>query len=113
MECDTDSLYIAFARDTIDECVKPELKELWKREKWNYFSNSEDKSEREFEGRNVPYCQLDKRTPDKYKPEFIGDGMICLNSKVYHIWGKNKDGKEITKTSCKGSGKKRNHISKK
>ena len=25
MECDTYSFYIAFARDTIDECVKPEM----------------------------------------------------------------------------------------
>ncbi len=30
MECDTDSLYIAFAHDTIDECVKPGLQEEWK-----------------------------------------------------------------------------------
>ena len=29
MEMDTDSLYIAFARDTIDDCVKPELREEW------------------------------------------------------------------------------------
>ena len=33
--------------------------------------------------------------------------MIGLNSKVYHIWGKDKEGKVITKTSCKGTGKKR------
>ena len=108
MECDTDSLYIAFARDTIDECVKPELKERWEQEKWNFFSNSEDKSDYDFEGRKIPFSQYDKRTPGKYKPEFIGDGMICLNSKVYHIWGKDKDGKVIIKTSCKGCSKKRN-----
>ena len=35
MECDTDSLYIAFARNSIDDCVKPELKEEWKIEKLN------------------------------------------------------------------------------
>ena len=34
MEMDTDSLYIAFAKDTIDECVKEELKEEWKTEKY-------------------------------------------------------------------------------
>ena len=28
--------------------------------------------------------------------------MLCQNSKVYHIWGTDKEGKEITKTSCKG-----------
>ena len=32
MEMDSDSLYIAFARNTIDECVKPELKNRWVRE---------------------------------------------------------------------------------
>ena len=32
MEMDTDSLYIVFARDTIDDCVKPELREEWRRE---------------------------------------------------------------------------------
>ena len=34
MEMDTDSLYIAFARNTIDECVKLEKKETWLSEKW-------------------------------------------------------------------------------
>ena len=34
--------------------------------------------------------------------EFQGDGMICLNSKVYHLWGKDNTGKDIFKTSSKG-----------
>ena len=38
MEMDTDSLHIAFARDTIDECVKPEMLERWGEEKWKWFS---------------------------------------------------------------------------
>ena len=63
MECDTDSLYIAFARDTIDECVKPEYKEQWYQEKWNYFSNSQDKTEIDFEGMKIPFNQWDKRAP--------------------------------------------------
>ena len=37
MECDTDSLYIAFTKDTIDECVKPHMKEEWDKVK-NDFS---------------------------------------------------------------------------
>ena len=36
--------------------------------------------------------------------------MACLNSKVYHIWGLNKEGKFIYKTSCKGVQKKRNEV---
>ncbi len=101
MECDTDSLYIAFARDTIDECVKAELKDEWKRVKWDFFS-SEDDTPFDFNGHEIPFKQYDKRTPGKFKPEFIGMGMICLNSKVFHCWGPE------TKTSCKGTQKKRN-----
>ena len=56
----------------------------------------------------VPKFQLDKRTPGLFKPEFIGDGMVCLNSKVVHAWGKDEEGKPIYKTSCKGSNKRRN-----
>ena len=37
LETDTDSLYVAFARETIDECVKPELREEWNQVKWNFF----------------------------------------------------------------------------
>ena len=36
MECDTDSLYIAFAKNNIDECVKPEL-----RDKWTWYSSKQ------------------------------------------------------------------------
>ena len=109
VECDTDSLYIAFARKTIDECVKPELLEEWKTEKWKMFSSqNEDKKvnfyfdEQIFEMTEKEY---DKRTPGKYKEEFSGTGMICLNSKVYHIWNDEK-----SKTSCKGIQKKRNEL---
>ena len=103
IECDTDSLYIAFAKDTIDECVKPELKDEWDKVKYNFFS-SDSNEPIEFEGRTIPFKQYDKRTPGKYKPEFIRDGMICINSKVYHCWG------HILKTSCKGTQKKRNEL---
>ena len=111
MECDTDSLYIAFAKETIDECVKPELKEEWDRVKYNFFS-SDSNEPIEFAGKTIPFKQYDKRTPGKYKPEFEGIGMICLNSKVYHCWSDRLDenGEVITKTSCKGVQKKRNEL---
>ena len=35
METDTESMYFAFALDTIDECVKPHLEDDWNTEKWN------------------------------------------------------------------------------
>ena len=111
MECDTDSLYIAFARNSIDECVKPELREEWFKDKWNFFSSKDDHII-DFEGYQIPFYQWDKRTPGKYKPEFEGIGMICLNSKVYHIWGYDQKGELKVKTSCKGT-QKRNELVKK
>ena len=68
------------------------------------------KSQIEFEGQIITITQWDKHTPGKFKPEFEGDGMICLNSKAYYIWGIDKDNKVITKTSAKGSQKKRNKL---
>lgn len=48
MKYDTDSLYIAFGRDSIDDCVKPELLDDWIKEKWDYVF-SEDPRPIEFE----------------------------------------------------------------
>ena len=100
MECDTDSLYIALARDSIDECVKPEKRMEWNRRKYDYFASDSPEGVT-FDGQTITKKQYEKRTPGKYKLEFCGDGMICLNSKVYTIWGM-KDGKKISKTSSKG-----------
>ena len=108
MQCDTDSLYIAIAKDTIDECVKKELSEEWKKKKVNIFSSDDENTKVNFEGNQISLKEYDKRTSGKYKIEFIGVGMICLNSKVFHIW---RD-KEVTKTSCKGVQKRRNPLTK-
>ena len=110
MTIDTDSIYFALARDTIDECVKPELREKWAQEKWKFFT-VQDNTPMEFEGHTITRKQYDKRTPGKYKEEFSGIGMICLNSKVYHIWTDEiVDGVAFSKTSCKGVQKKRNNL---
>ena len=103
IECDTDSLYIAFAKDTIDECVKPELKDEWDKVKYDFFSSVSNEPI-EFGGKTIPFKLYDKRTPKKYKPQFEGIRMICLNSKVYHCWSDKLDenGEILTKTSCKG-----------
>ena len=64
--------------------------------------------EKELPLKNIPFHQFDKRTPGKFKPEFTGNGMACINFKVVHAWGEDKDGNPITKTSCKGTNKKKN-----
>ena len=97
-------MYIALARNSIDECIKPNLKKQWKVEKKRFFS-SQDETLVEFEGKLIPKKQYEKRTPGLYKPEFTGTGMICLNSKVYHIFNDKEQ-----KTSCKGIQKKRNNL---
>ena len=111
MECDTDSLYVALARDTVDECVKPDLLDEWNEVKWNFFSSEDEETLVEFNGHIITKKEHDKRSPGKYKEEFNGVGMIYLNSKVYHIWSDQyKDGELITKTSCKGMQKRRNEF---
>ena len=105
--CDTDSLYLALSEENIDDCIKPDLLGAWQREKWEFLSST-DKTEIEFDGQKIPFNQFDKRTPGKFKPEFEGQGVVCLNSKVVHAWGVDKEGKPIYKTSSKGSQKRRN-----
>ena len=113
MEMDTDSLYIAFARDTLDECVKPELREEWATEKWKWFSSDDNTTTVSFEGQQISLKQWDKRTPGKFKIEYDGTGQACLNSKVYTCWGAiDKDGKGYSKTSCKGAQQRRNELTK-
>ena len=106
METDTDSLYIAISKETIDECVRPDKLDDWNKRKYNYFA-SDSEELMNFEGQEISEKQYDKRTPGKFKLEFSGIGMICLNSKVYHIW--TLDGK--FKTSSKGM-QERNEITK-
>ena len=59
MEMDTDSLYIAFAQDTIDDCVKPELREEWGKEKWKWFSSDNIETKILFEGHKISFAQWD------------------------------------------------------
>ena len=111
MEMDTDSLYIAFARDTIDDCVKENKKNEWKNEKYKWFSSDDDKTMMSFEGQMISEKQYDKRTPGKFKIEYKGEGMNCLNSKTYIIWGEtDKDGIPKDKCSTKGVNQGRNEI---
>ena len=61
METDTDSLYVGLTRETVDECVKPDLIEKWNIEKHKFFS-SQDETEIDFAGLKIPLSQYEKRT---------------------------------------------------
>ena len=102
-QMDTDSLYFAISEDSIDECVKPELKEEWVDAKKKWFPST-DTTERDFNGHIITEVEYTNRTPGLFKLEFSGDGIVALNSKVYIAFG------EKDKVSCKGVQQKRNVI---
>ena len=97
LEMDTDSLYMALAGDSVEELVKPELREEFETVKSSWFPRTDTKE----------HAAYDKRTPGLFKVEWRGDGFVGLNSKTYYCWGQDSD-----KYSCKGVNKKRNSINK-
>ena len=95
-EMDTDSAYIAIAANSIEDLVKPELREEYNEDKVNWFPRTDTPENRAF----------DKRTPGLFKEEWSGDGIIGLCSKTYYCFGSDD------KFSCKGINKKCNEIDK-
>jgi hypothetical protein len=93
---DTDSAYIALSADTLDEVIKPDLRQLYDIEKKNWFPHTD----------TPEHAAYDKRTPGLFKEEYSGDGIIALCSKTYYYFGK-KD-----MFSCKGINKRTNQITK-
>ena len=56
----------------------------------------------EFRGSVITWKQHDRRTPGKFKEEYRGVGMACINSKTYIIWkALNPQGSSETKASAK------------
>ena len=96
-EMDTDSAYVALSGDNIEALVRSELKEECEREKFNWFPRNYNGEVKAF----------DKRTPGLFKTEFLGDGRIGLNSKMYFCFNDSK-----AKFSCKGVNKYTNAITK-
>ena len=92
IQMDTDSFYIALAGESIEEVIKPELKDLFYKERNKWFP-------RKFPEEAALY---DKRTPGLFKVEAEGDCMVALSSKMYCLY----DSKMSTsKFSCKGINK--------
>ena len=96
-EMDTDSAYVALSGESIDALIRPELRVDYKPEKFNWFP-------RDY---NAEVKAYDKRTPGLFKTEFLGDGIIGLNSKMYFCFNDSK-----AKFSCKGVNKHTNSINK-
>ena len=121
VEMDTDSAYVAIAGQSIEELVKPHLKQDFY-QNWYKWLPAEACSlhQEKFlkvklrgESWNPGECcvkqkKFDKRTPGLFKIEWQGQGMVGLCSKTYYGWGSQKD-----KCSTKGISKKHNELDQK
>ena len=119
-EMDTDSAYIALAGESIDDLVRPELREHFfqHRSEWLpaecCIEHKGDYVETRLAGRTwtatEPCClarkAFDKRTPGLFKVEWCGDGFIGLCSKTYYCFG------ATNKCTTKGLNKRQNNIDK-
>ena len=94
-EMDTDSAYVALSGKSVKALVKPQLRNQYQREKYEWFT-------RDF---NAEVSAYDKHTPGLLKTEFAGDGIISLCSKMYSCFNN-----ENAKFSCKGMNKATNAI---
>ena len=92
IQMDTDSMYMALSGASIDELVKPTLREkYYTSEKAEFLSTS----------------KYHDRTPGLFKAEFRGTRMIALTSKCYYA----EDQETLKKKfSCKGVNKRQNEM---
>ena len=89
---DTDLFYLAVRGDSLDEIVKPVMRQAYKADKKKWVATDE----------------LSKRTPGLFKPEFVGKRSLCLTARSYFVQDQNKIGEN--KYSCKGVSKKHNDL---
>jgi len=89
IQMDTDSLYMAISGKSLNEIVRPELKEDFDKHKRKWLS----------------WDKWSCRTPGLFKPEFEGTRAIALCSKCYYV----DDGEKV-KSSAKGVNKQQNDI---
>ena len=122
MEMDTDSAYLAISAHTLDACVRPELREEYYRNYGDWFpkpfcpTHADDfvAAKLSATGEWTPkecckaILKYDTRTPGLVKEEFVGDGMVALNSKTYFCWSNEGD----SKYSSKGLSKRTNQLTK-
>ncbi len=95
-EMDTDSAYLAISGDSLDDVIKPGMKDKYHREKHLWFPRQ-----------NTPeQYSYDKRTPGLFKVEWEGEGIIALCSKTYFCFGATE------KFSCKGLNRRNNQLTK-
>ena len=59
---DTNSSYLVTSRDSLDEIVKPEMKQSYEADKKNWLAKD----------------KFSERTPGLFKPEFVSTRCVCV-----------------------------------
>jgi hypothetical protein len=82
---DTDSNYMAFSQDIIDKLIKPQMREEYNNNKYNFLPRESEELHPTFEvdGKRFTYSAYDKRTPGLFKEENRTDKLLSLCSKMY------------------------------
>ncbi|XP_072172959.1 uncharacterized protein [Diadema setosum] len=94
VQMDTDSAYFALTGSSIENLVRPELRQQFEVEKHHWLPRTDTEEHKRY----------DKRTPGLFKLEWEGQGIVALCSKTWYGFG-SKD-----KFSCKGANKRNNNI---
>ena len=88
---DTDSFYLAMSGESLDETVRPEMKQPYEADKKNWLATD----------------KFNERTPGSFKPEFVGTRGVRLTAKCYLV---QNEALNTNKYSCKGVSKKHNDL---
>ena len=88
---DTDSFYLAISGDSLDEIVKPEMKQAYEADKKNWLATD----------------KFSERTSGLFKPEFVGTRGVWLTANCYLVQNKALNN---NKYSCKGISKNYNNL---
>ena len=85
VEMDTDSNYFAFSEDSIEKLIKPEMREEYEKDKYNFLPSESKELHPTFQVDEVRFtwAQYDERKPGLFKVETTKHKMISLSSKMY------------------------------
>ena len=87
-EMDTDSFYMGFAGENLEDSVLPEMREAFLKHRYEWLPD--------------PDIAGDNRTPGKFKVEWKGSKIYSLNSKTYYAFGDPGVGEDPSKIRMKG-----------
>ena len=88
---DADSFYLVVSGDSLDEIVRPEMRQGYEADKKNWLATD----------------KFTERTPGLFKPEFVGTRSVWLTAKCYLV---QNEANEDDKYKCKFDSKKHNDL---